>query len=88
MFFDRNPRWTRFSDKWRVRRYVAERAGADCLIPLLWHGEKPEEIPFDALPRRFVIKATHGCGYNIFVQDKRQMDRAGIILQLNKVYSL
>ena len=39
MFFDRDPRWTLFSDKWRV--------GAAYLIPVLWHGTIPENIPFD-----------------------------------------
>lgn len=84
MFFDRNPLWTLFSDKWRVRQYVAERVGTDCLIPLLWHGTDPEDIPFDLLPSRFVIKATHGCQYNIIVQDKGQLNRAETIAQLRK----
>jgi hypothetical protein len=82
MLFNRDPRLTLFSDKWRVREYVADRVGEQYLIPLLWQGTDPEKIPFDALPSRFVIKATHGCGYNIIVRDKSQLDRVGSILQL------
>ena len=76
MLFDRNPLWTLFSDKLRVRDYVAERVGEECLVPLLWHGENPDEIPFDEFPSKFVIKTNHGCYYNIIVTDKAQLDLA------------
>ncbi len=84
MLYDRDPRWTLFSDKWRVRRYVAEKAGPACLVPLLWQGTRPEDIPFSDLPSRFVIKATHGCGYNILVEDKDRIDRPGVVRQLSE----
>ncbi len=84
MLFDRNPRLTLFSDKWRVREYVAERVGEQYLIPLLWQGTNPEDIPFDALPSRFVIKATHGSRYNILVQDKSKLNRTSVIIQLKQ----
>src|SRR5699024_9984458 len=29
---------------------------------------------FDALPQRFVLKANHGCGWNLIVKDKSQLD--------------
>ena len=82
MLFDRDPRWTLFSDRARVRDYVASKAGPEYLVPLLWTGEKPDEIPFDELPARCVIKASHGCGYNIFVRDKAELDRAEVKRQL------
>ena len=84
MLFDRNPLWTLLSDKWAVRQYVAERAGTECLIPVLWHGINPEDIPFDNLPNRFVIKATHGCGYNIIIPDKGQVNRTEIVFRLRQ----
>ena len=84
MLHERDPLLTLISDKFRVRDYVASRIGADHLIPLLWHGEKPEEIPFDELPEQFVIKTNHGCGYNIIVTDKENIDRMQIINQLEK----
>ena len=84
MLFDRNPLWIQFCDKWRVREYVAERVGSNYLVPVLWRGDNPDEIPFDDLPSRFVIKATHGCAYNIIVQDKAQLDRAKTRRQLRQ----
>jgi hypothetical protein len=54
------------------------------LIPLLWSGEKPDQIPFDLLPTAFVIKATHGCGYNRLVQNKMEIDYEEVRLILEK----
>lgn len=74
MLFDRNPLWTTFCDKWQVRQYVAEKGCAEYLVPILWHGRDAAEIPFDNLPPHFVLKATHGCGYNIIVKDNERLD--------------
>lgn len=84
MLFERDPQMTMLTDKLLVRDYVAAKAGSEYLIPLLWSGEKPEEIPFDQLPLKFVIKANHGCGYNIFVKDKTQLDQAVSVLKLKR----
>jgi hypothetical protein len=52
--------------------------GEDCLIPLLWSGEDPADIPFDILPSKFVIKGSHGCGYVIIVEDMSRLDRTKV----------
>ena len=82
MLHDRDPHLTILSDKLRVRGYAESKIGPDYLVPLLWSGEKPDEIPFDQLPMQFVIKATHGCSYNIIVTDKRKIDSVKIRKQL------
>jgi hypothetical protein len=74
MLFNRDPVLTLISDKYRVRDYVAKKVGSEYLVPLLWNGNKPDEIPFGKLPLQFVIKANHGCGYNIIVKDKKQLN--------------
>jgi len=84
MFYNRDPLLTLISDKFLVRDYIAERVGKEYLIPLLWSGEEPEEIPFDELPLQFVIKANHGCAYNIIVEDKNNLEKEKIRQQLNK----
>jgi len=82
MLFDRNPGLTVLSDKLHVRDFVANKAGNDCLVPLIWEGDNPEEIPFNKFPLKFVIKATHGCHYTVIVHDKSSLDQKAIILQL------
>jgi len=67
------------SDKWRVRQYVAERGPANILNEVYFTTDDPERIPFDDLPDQFVIKANHGSGWNIFVTDKRTLDRKEVI---------
>ena len=84
MLFDRNPLWTLFSDKLRVRDYVRDRVGEKSLVPLLWSGENPEDIPFDRLPQKFVLKANHGCGYNLVVTDKARLAQAKAKQQLRR----
>ena len=84
MLHERDPLLTLISDKLRVREYVAARVGHDYVIPLLWSGCKAEDIPFDSLPRQFVIKTNHGCGYNIIVKDKAQLDQAKVRRQVTE----
>jgi TupA-like ATPgrasp len=81
---ERDPLFTLISDKLRVRDHVAEKVGSEYLIPLLWNGDKPEEIPFDELPLKFVIKTNHGCAFNIIVNDKTQLDWKKAQQQLKK----
>lgn len=80
--FDRNPLLPVVADKLAVRGYVSDVLGAsiasDLLIPLLWTGDSPSEIPFAQLPEKFVIKSNHGSGNNILVHDKSSLDVAEV----------
>jgi len=67
------------ADKRRVRQYVAEKGLKSILNGLLWVGTNPREIPFDTLPDQFVIKATHGSGWNLVVQNKNTLNRAEVV---------
>ena len=64
----------RFSDKYEVREFVKEKIGEEYLIPLLGVWESFEEISFEKLPHKFVLKATHGSGWNVVVKDKNKID--------------
>ena len=70
------------SDKFLVRDYVAKKIPEDILIPLLWVGENPSDIPFDSLPERYIIKCNHGSGYNIFVYDKNTLNKSEVRVTL------
>ncbi len=72
------------ADKWRVREYVAQRGLAHILNEVYYVTDKPETIPFDDLPDEFVIKANHGCGWNIFVKNKKYADKPRIINMCRK----
>ena len=71
----KNPLLPKLVDKYTVRGFVSQKA-PELLIRLLWEGYEPESIPWDELPNRFVIKVTHGSGYNIICKNKTKLDRA------------
>ena len=50
--FDLNSLYAVLSDKLAVRDFVTARAGEDVLIPLLWSGGDPANVPLAALGRR------------------------------------
>jgi len=77
--FDRRPLLTQIADKAAVRSYVESRLGAQ-MLPQLYHlTTRPESIPFDTLPDRFVVKPTHGSGWYELVTDKSTLDRAALV---------
>jgi hypothetical protein len=72
--FDKNPLYTTLADKYLVREYVKSKVGEDVLNELYGVYEDFENIDFNKLPNSFVIKATHGSGWNIICSDKRNLD--------------
>ncbi|MBP1949046.1 ATP-grasp fold amidoligase family protein [Virgibacillus litoralis] len=65
---------TKYADKYEVRNYVKKKIGKDYLIPLIGVYKSAYEINVDSLPEKFVIKATHGSGWNMIVKDKSNVD--------------
>lgn len=82
--YDKNPIKTKLADKYKVRDWIKERIGEEYLIPLFGVYDKFEDIDFNKLPNRFVIKCNHGCGYNIIVKDKTKLNFDEIKNKLNK----
>lgn len=62
------------TDKYQVRDYVQKKKYENILTPLVGHWESVEEIDWDSLPEKFVLKCTHGCAYNILCKDKSSFD--------------
>jgi len=74
MLFDSNPLKSCLADKYLLRRHMAESGLAHLLPDLLGVYDRPASIPFADLPERFVLKCTHGSGFNLVCTDKRQFD--------------
>lgn len=70
----RRPLMTDLTDKFKVRNYVEERGLGHLLNELHGVYDRPEEIPFADLPTRFVLKANHGCKWNIICKNKPELD--------------
>ena len=72
--YDSTPIKTRLSDKYLVREWVGEKIGEEYLIPLYGAYDKFEDINFENLPNKFVIKCNHGSGFNIIVKNKSRLN--------------
>ena len=79
---DRNPLYHTLVDKAAVKPYVAERIGAEHVVPTLGVWERPEQIDWEALPEQFVLKCTHDSGSTIICTDKASFDRAAACAKL------
>ena len=60
--YDRNPEYTKMVDKYAVKQYIAETIGSQYVIPTLGVWDRFDDIDFDKLPNRFVLKCTHDSG--------------------------
>ncbi|RYI13848.1 MAG: hypothetical protein EON48_12225 [Acetobacteraceae bacterium] len=89
-FFDHRPIFNTWVDKLAVRDWVAAvKPGYDRLLPALLHvTAEPSDIPFDQLPDRFVIKASHGSGWLRIVKDKSTLNRDAVIAECREWLSL
>lgn len=72
--YDRKPEYTMMVDKYKVREYIKEKLGEEYLIPLLGVWDKAEDINFDKLPNRFVLKCNHNSGLGMYIcKDKSKL---------------
>lgn len=82
--YDTIPLKTLLTDKYEVRQWVEEKLGADYLIPLCGVWSDVDDINLERLPEQFVLKATHGSGWNIIVKDKTELQWEKVKVILNK----
>ena len=62
------------ADKYRVREFLKQQGLENILVDLLGVWDKAEDIDFDKLPDKFVLKCNHDSGSVKIVTDKRKMD--------------
>lgn len=82
--YQRDPRFTVFVDKVAVKEEIARLVGREHVIPTLWTGERPEDIPFDDISPPYVIKVNHGIGHHIFIRRRDDIDAKKIRAVLKK----
>ena len=72
--YDRQPLYTLLADKYMVKKYVSEKIGAQYVIPTLGVWNSFDDIDFESLPNKFVLKCTHDSGSVVFCRDKKEFD--------------
>ena len=79
-----HPLITECCDKYLVRNYIKRAGCEEILNRLLGVWDSPDEIDFDILPNKFVLKCNHGAGYNLIVDNKSKLNIVEIKKQLAK----
>ncbi|MCM3741801.1 glycosyl transferase [Oceanobacillus luteolus] len=69
----RDPLATKCADKYKVREYISEKIGNQYLNDLYGVYESVEEIDINSLPTAFVLKGTHGSGFNFVCKNKNEV---------------
>ena len=83
--FDRRPEYTIMVDKVKAKEYVAAKLGEEYIIPTLGVWDDPDQIDFDALPDRFVLKCNHNSGVGMYIcKDKSKMDVEKVKAELRR----
>ena len=67
-------KYKKYVDKYEVRKYIKNTIGEKYLIPLIGVYKNTNEIDYNLLPNKFVLKLNTGSGYNIVVTDKSRLD--------------
>ena len=62
-----------YVDKYLVRNYIENKIGKEYLIKLYGVYKNVEEIDFNKLPNKFVLKLNNGSGCNLIVKDKKNL---------------
>ena len=72
--YDTTPLKKSVADQYLVRNWVKEKVGEKYLVPLLGVWNSFDEIDFDSLPDRFILRGNCGRNYTISVPDKASLD--------------
>lgn len=83
--YNRNPFYTTLVDKLKVKDVVAQMIGEEHVIKTLGVWKRAEDIDWDKLPDRFVLKTTQGGG-NVGImicRDKSSFDKSKAVANMN-----
>lgn len=70
----RSNELTEMADKYKVKQYVSQLIGNEYVIPTLGVWNTIEEINFDELPEKFVLKCNNDSGGVVICKDKRALN--------------
>ena len=72
--YDRKKSYPLMVDKYAAKEVVASIIGNEYIIPTLGVWDKFDDIDFDILPEKFVLKCTHDSGGVFICKDKSKFD--------------
>ena len=81
---DRNPLYTTMVDKYEVKEYVADKIGSKYIIPTIGVWNSFDEIDFNSLHDKYVLKCTHDSGGLVICRNKQTLDKDKARKKINK----
>jgi len=72
--YDSTPIKTLLADKYLIKKYIKDIIGKKYVIPILKVWDSYNQINFNSLPNKFVLKANHGSGMNIIIHNKNTVN--------------
>lgn len=85
--YDHKEEYTTMVDKEKVKEYVSNIIGEQYIIKTYGVYDSFDEIDFDKLPNKFVIKCTHDSGGIVICSDKNSLDKIEAKKKINKFLS-
>lgn len=82
-YYPNNDLVVKYADKYAVREYINEKGYANTLVKLLGVWNDTNDINWEKLPKKFVLKCNHGCAYNLICNDKDNFNKEKAKKQLN-----
>lgn len=73
--YNRKNELTNLVDKYEVRKYVKDKIGSEYLIPLIGVWKNFDEINFNELPDKFVLKCNHDSGGISICKTKKDFNK-------------
>lgn len=80
----RKPEFVQMVDKVEVKRYAEQIIGSEHIIPTYGVWDNAEDIDFDSLPEKFVIKCNHSSGGFCLCKDKSKLNVEQVRKMLSK----
>ncbi len=71
---DRNPKYTSIVDKIEAKKYALSKINESHIVPTIAIWDNIDDINWEVLPERFVIKTNHDSGGVVICDDKKNLD--------------
>ena len=81
--YNRKPIYKYVCDKYLVKEYVEKLIGEKYVPKMIKVYSNLNDIDFNSLPNKFVLKRTHGSSFNIVVLDKKEIDFKECKVEMN-----
>lgn len=82
--YDRRESYIIFADKYMAKKYVGDMIGKEHIIPLIDTWNNANDIDFNKLPSKFVLKCNHNSGGGMFIcNNKFEINQKFVREELN-----